>query len=127
QQLFLIVMEGSPMFGLRPDVSALKSRFTTTQRILIVTLISLLVLSGVALSTSAALRAKLGLAKASKAETAQQPQVAPRDKRVGADLVRLAGPGSRERAFRAMAPMATTVSATKTDSVFADADNDTQA
>ena len=113
------------MFRPRPSVSAQTSRFTT-QRILIVLLSSAFVLSGVALSTSAALRAKLGLVKAIKPESVQQPQ-SRKSTQVGTGLLRFAGIEKTERAFSVTAPVAPTVTATKTDSLFADADNDTQA
>jgi hypothetical protein len=87
---------------------------------------SAFVLSGVALSTSAALRAKLGLVKAIKPESVQQPQ-ARKGTQVGTGLLRFAGIEKTERAFSVTAPMAPTVTATKTDSLFADADSDTQA
>ena len=114
------------MSRLRPDVSAQKSRLTKTQRILIITLSLGLVLSGVGLSTSAALRAKLGLAKASKPEIGQQPQT-PNSARRGADRLRFLNAGKASRTFSLAAPVAPTVTATKTDSLFADADSDNQA
>lgn len=114
------------MSRLRSAVSAQKSRFTKTQRLLIITLSLGLVLSGVAFSTSAALRAKLGLAKASKPAMAQQPQ-AQQSVRMGADLQRVLNAGKAARALSPAAPVAPTVTATKADSLFADADSDTQA
>src|SRR5215831_6332066 len=119
-------MEGSPMSRLHPDVSAPKSRFTT-QRLLIVVISSALVLSGVALSTSAALRAKLGLAKVTRPEVVQQQSQARKDARMGKGLLRVAGIEKNERTFSLTAPVAPTVTATKTDSLFADADSDSQA
>jgi hypothetical protein len=110
----------------RRVVSSQKSRFTKTQRILTVTLISAFVLSGVALSSSAALRAKLGLAKASKAEIVPQPQ-AQKSVRMGTNPFRFLNAGKAERALSPTAPVAPTVTATKSDSLFADADSDTQA
>jgi hypothetical protein len=117
------------MSRLRPDVSSL-SRLTKTHRLLIVTLISVFVLSGLALSTSAALRAKLGLAKASRPEVVQQPQVKNRTRketRMGNGLLRFAGIDHTERTVGLPPPLAPTVTATKVDSLFADADSDGQA
>src|SRR5580765_5131256 len=109
------------MSRLRRDVSSQKSRFTKTQRILIVALSSAFVLSGVAFSTSAALRAKLSLAKVAKPEIVQQPQ-APKSARMGTDLQRVLNAGKTERSLSLAPPVAPTVTATKTDSLFADAD-----
>src|SRR5882724_2164487 len=113
------------MSRLRADVSSQKSLFTKTQRTLIILIASAFILSGVALSSSAALRAKLGLAKASKREIVQQPQA--RSVSMGTDSRRPAGNGKAERALSVTPPVAPTVTATKTDSLFADADNDSQA
>jgi hypothetical protein len=114
------------MFRPRP-VSTQKSRLTKTQRILIATLSSVFILSGVAFSTSAALRAKLGLARGSKPAILQEPQAPPKRVRLETNLLRFAGIEKRERAFSLTAPVAPTVTATKTDSLFTDVDNDLQA
>ena len=113
------------MSRLRADVSSQKSLFTKTQRTLIILIASAFILSGVALSSSAALRAKLGLAKASKREIVQQPQA--RSVSMGTDSRRPAGNGKAERALSVTPPVAPTVTATKTDSLFTDVDGDTQA
>ncbi|PYK09428.1 MAG: hypothetical protein DME65_11995, partial [Verrucomicrobia bacterium] len=111
----------------RAAVSSRKSRLTKTQRISIVALISLLVLSGVALSSSAALRAKLGLAKAGKAAEIVQPFQARKNTGPGANLLRFAGIEKTARTVNPSAPLVPTVTASKTDSLFADADSDSQA
>src|SRR5215813_4380822 len=114
------------MSRLRPDVSLAKSRITKTQRILVITIASAFVLSVVALSTSAALREKLGLSVSRKPATLHQAQVR-RFARKTTDLLRFAGIENNERSFRLTAPLAPTVTATKTDSLFADGDGDNQA
>jgi hypothetical protein len=114
------------MFRVRPSVSSSQpSKLFRTERILLVAICAVFVLSYVALSSSAALRTKLGLATNSKSEI-QQP-AAPQTLHAGNELMRVSGFERRERAFSLAAPVAPTVTATKTDSLFADADNDTQA
>src|SRR5262245_12225968 len=111
----------------RPDLSSHKSR--RTKRILIITLGSALALGGVAFSTSASLGAKLGWENGSKPEIVHQPQA--RNSARNGDLLRFAGIAKPARTSSATSPapaaMAPTVTATKTDSLFADGDSDNQA
>ncbi|HEX3084302.1 MAG TPA: Ig-like domain-containing protein, partial [Pyrinomonadaceae bacterium] len=72
------------------------------------------------------MRAKLGLVKAEKPAMVPQPQ-AQKSVRMGTDLQRVLNAGKAARALSPAAPVAPTVTATKTDSLFADADSDTQA
>jgi hypothetical protein len=105
----------------RRTVPAPTSTITRTQRIAIITLGIVLALSGVALSTSAALREKLGISTRSKTAPVQQSSLSPAARktagRTKADLLRFMGVSSAPgRAVSPSAPAATTVSATKTDS-----------
>ena len=116
----------------RRTVSAPTSTITRTQRIAIITLGIVLALSGVALSTSAALREKLGISTRSKTAPVQQSSLSPAARktagRTKADLLRFMGVSNAPgRAVSPSAPAATTVSATKTDSLAIDNDSDLQA
>ncbi len=111
----------------RRNVPATTFTFFRTRRFLILTLVSVVALSGLAISQSAALREKLRLSAASKpAPGPQLPLPAAARNRV--DLLRVMGvkraPG---QPFSFLPPAAPTVSATKTDSLFNDVDNDLQA
>jgi hypothetical protein len=111
----------------RSTVSLSTWTLRRTQRFLIITLASVLAVSGIAVSQSAALREKLGLSAASKPSPAQQP-APPTAARNNVDLLRIAGvkngPGQH---FSLISPLAPTVSATKADSLFTDVDADNQA
>lgn len=111
----------------RRNLSLSTSTLTRTQRFLTITLASVLAVSGVAVSQSAALREKLGLSAVSKPTPAQQPSL-PTATRNNVDLLRVAGlksgPGQH---FSLLSPVAPTVSATKADSLFTDVDGDNQA
>ena len=111
----------------RRNVSISTSTLTKTQRFLIITMVSVLAAGGVAVSQSAALRESLGFSAATKASPTQQPPLpaAARNK------VALLGMGGAKRASSPPSnlaiPLAPTVSATKTDSLFTDVDSDLQA
>jgi len=86
----------------------------------------------VALSTSAALREKLGLSTRSKPAPVEQTSLSPAARRMTgrnrSDLLRFMGVNNAAaRTVSPSAPAATTVSATKTDSLAIDNDSDLQA
>jgi hypothetical protein len=116
----------------RRNVPATTFTITRTQRIAIIALGIVLALSGVALSTSAALREKLGLSARSKTAPVEQSSLSPAARKMAArdkaDLLRFMGvskaPG---RTVNPSAPAVPTVSATKTDSLAIDNDSDLQA
>ncbi len=115
----------------RRSFSTFAFTFYRTQRTAIISLGFVLALSGVALSTSAALRERLGLSLRSKPVTAEQspsPVARQRTVRNKIDLLRLMGvnraPG---QPFSFIPPVAPTVSATKTDTLVIDNDGDLQA
>ncbi len=109
------------------------SSFTSIQRVLIITSIFVLALSGVAVTKSLGLGEKLRLfagAEANSAESsivkASAPKTAAREKQI--DLLRMVGVNrSRGHSFNVFAPLAPTVTATKTDALFTDVDGDLQA
>ena len=114
------------------NVPTTTSTITRTQRIAIITLAIVLALSGVALSTSAALREKLGLSIRSKAAPVEQSSLSPAARKLAArnkgDLLRFMGVNNAPgRTVSPSAPAATTVSASKTDSLAIDNDSDLQA
>lgn len=111
----------------RRNVPLSTSKLTPTQRYLIIALASAVVLGGVAVSQSAALRERLGISAASKPLPTQQPS-SPAAVRNNVDLLRMAGVKRASRQPSNLAiPLAPTVSATKTDSLFTDVDSDLQA
>jgi uncharacterized repeat protein (TIGR01451 family) len=102
-------------------MSLLKSRFTKTQRLLLITL-SLVLVHGVGLRFAAT--EQLGLTKVASRSQSSSPR---NRRRRGTDPLRFLRAGKAERVFSPAAPVAPTVTATKTDSLFTDVDSDTQA
>ena len=120
------------MSRLAPKTPTSTSAFTRARRIVIISLGFVLALSGIALSTSAALREKLGLSTRSKTAPVEQSSLSPAarkmDAHTKADLLRFMGLNNAPaRTVSPSAPAATTVSATKTDSLAIDNDSDLQA
>ena len=111
----------------RRNVSLSTSTLTRTQRYLIIAFVSVLASGGLAVSQSAALRERLGFSFGSKASPTQQPPL-PAAARNNVDLPRLAGvKRGPAQHFSLLSPVAPSVSATKTDSLFTDVDGDNQA
>jgi len=103
------------------------SRFTRTQRFLIITFGFVLGLGGVAISKSPALRETLEFSAASKPSVRQQsPLPGAASRRI--DLLRMAGINPALGQPLSLASLlAPTVSATKSDALFTDVDGDLQA
>ncbi|HXM50552.1 MAG TPA: Ig-like domain-containing protein, partial [Pyrinomonadaceae bacterium] len=113
--------------SVRRNVPSTTSTLTRVQRILIVTLGFGLALSGVALSKSVALREKLGLSAGSTPAPVQQPP-SPAALHKEVNLLRRLGVSRTPKEhFNLLSPVAPSVSATKTDSLFTDVDGDNQA
>lgn len=108
--------------------SMTKSPFTRTQRVLMITLVFVMALSGVAISKSPTLREKLGLSAAAKPAVKQQQHTSPATAARRIDLLRMVGVNRTAGHPASLAtPLAPTVSATKTDALFTDVDGDLQA
>jgi hypothetical protein len=112
----------------RHNVHSNTSAFTSTKRILVITLGFILALGAVGLSKSVALRERLGLAGASKPAATVKHATLPVAPTRKVDLLRMVGVNRASRQPSHLAsPFAPTVSATKTDSLLIDNDSDLQA
>jgi Bacterial Ig domain/Calx-beta domain len=110
----------------RAGISTTISTVTRTQRFLIITFGFVLVLGGVALSKSPAVRERLGLSPAPKPSVSRQTTLsAPASKRF--DLLRTLSVNGSSRQPTSLALLVPSVSATKSDSLFTDVDGDLQA
>ncbi|MEK6335643.1 MAG: Calx-beta domain-containing protein [Acidobacteriota bacterium] len=90
---------------------------------MIIAIVSALTMGGFALSQSAALRERLGLSEGKPAPVQQPPSPAAAPRKV--DSPRVVGANSAPSRF--LSPVAPTVTATKSDSLFTDVDGDLQA
>lgn len=98
------------------------STFTTTKRVLVIALGFLLAASVVAVSRSSALRGKLKLS--GDKPSPEQPSLSAN---TGKEMARLKHSNRVPGPLSLISPVAPTVSATKSDALFTDVDNDNQA